>query len=277
MRDGLFICDAQVHTPDVANPAGHVRGMDPEPLVAEMDTAGVDRAIIVPLATKQDEADNGPALDVARRHPDRFRVMGLVDPADPSRAAEGLREMGDADELLGIRVSCFRDWLRSMLVNEELDWLWKAAIENDLPVMLYAPDMPEQLKRTATAFPDLRIIVDHLGLRPRHVFADISEPVAQIAELARCDNVAVKATSLPTSVEGPYPFRGAHEGLRMAVEAFGPDRVFWGSDITRLPCTYTEAVAMFTDELPFLTRSDLELIMGRGLCTWLGWAADAEA
>ena len=277
MRDGLFICDAQVHSPHVDDPAGHVNGIDPDALVVEMDAAGVDRAVIVPLATKQVEANNDPSLEVVRGYPERFRVMGLVDVGDQPKTTERLGEWRDDPDVLGVRVSCVREPFRSMLVDEELDWLWQAASENAIPVMLYAPDLPAEVERTAAAFPDMRVVVDHLGLRPRHVFADISEIVAQLTPLARYPNVAVKATSLPTSVPGPYPFRGAHAGLRMAVDAFGPERVFWGSDITRLPCTYAESVTMFTEELPFLTRRDLHLIMGRALCDWLGFPVDPPA
>ena len=28
---------------------------------------------------------------------------------------------------------------------------------------------------------------------------------------------------------------------------------------------------MFTEELPFLKGEDLELVMGRGVCEYLGW------
>jgi len=28
---------------------------------------------------------------------------------------------------------------------------------------------------------------------------------------------------------------------------------------------------MFTEELPWLTEKDKELIMGRALCDWIGW------
>ena len=46
---------------------------------------------------------------------------------------------------------------------------------------------------------------------------------------------------------------------------------FWGTDLSRLPCTYREAVTMFTEEIPWLSREDKEWIMGRGVCEWLGW------
>jgi hypothetical protein len=30
-------------------------------------------------------------------------------------------------------------------------------------------------------------------------------------------------------------------------------------------------VTLFTEELPWLKGRDLELVMGRGVCDWLGW------
>jgi hypothetical protein len=48
-------------------------------------------------------------------------------------------------------------------------------------------------------------------------------------------------------------------------------RIFWGTDLARLPCSYTQAISMFTDEIFWLTPEDKEWIMGRGICEWLGW------
>lgn len=49
--------------------------------------------------------------------------------------------------------------------------------------------------------------------------------------------------------------------------------MFWGSDLSRLPCTYRQVVTLFTEEIPWLTANDKEWIMGRGVCEWLGWKA----
>ena len=51
----------------------------------------------------------------------------------------------------------------------------------------------------------------------------------------------------------------------------GPTRLFWGTDITRMPCSYRQCVTMFTEEMPWLTGRDLELVMGQAVCDWLGW------
>jgi hypothetical protein len=47
--------------------------------------------------------------------------------------------------------------------------------------------------------------------------------------------------------------------------------MFWGTDITRMPCSWKQCVTMFTEELPWLSEPDKDLIMGRALCTWLNW------
>ncbi|HZC00133.1 MAG TPA: amidohydrolase, partial [Gammaproteobacteria bacterium] len=59
--------------------------------------------------------------------------------------------------------------------------------------------------------------------------------------------------------------------LRQVVEAYGPQRVFWGTDLTRLRCPYRQAVTLFTEEVDFLSNADREWIMGRGIAAWLGW------
>ena len=130
----------------------------------------------------------------------------------------------------------------------------------------------EEIGEIAQRYPGLRIIVDHLGLRPHTVYEDLSEPVRPLLSLARHPNIAVKATCIPSTVPGPYPFRASHEAIRQTVAIFGAERVFWGSDLTRLPCSYVESVTMFTDALVFLAPREKELLMGRAICDWLGWA-----
>ncbi len=91
--------------------------------------------------------------------------------------------------------------------------------------------------------------------------------------LARYPNVAVKVSAVPCLSTEPYPFRNMHEVLRQVIEAYGPHRSFWGSDLTRLllKCSYRECVTMFTEHLDFLSAIDKEWVMGRGLAEWLGW------
>jgi L-fuconolactonase len=51
--------------------------------------------------------------------------------------------------------------------------------------------------------------------------------------------------------------------------------MFWGTDLTGIPCTYGQAITMFAEELPWLRGEDLEWVMGRGICEILGWPSPA--
>ena len=66
-------------------------------------------------------------------------------------------------------------------------------------------------------------------------------------------------------------FRNLHTHLRQIDDAFGPARMFWGTDITRMPCSWRQCVTPFAEELPWLRGRDRELVMGRAICDWLGW------
>ena len=56
--------------------------------------------------------------------------------------------------------------------------------------------------------------------------------------LAKFPNVAIKATGAPSYSSEPYPYRNIHDHLRRIYDAFGPARFFWGTDITRMPCSW---------------------------------------
>jgi predicted TIM-barrel fold metal-dependent hydrolase len=81
----------------------------------------------------------------------------------------------------------------------------------------------------------------------------------------------VKVSALPCYVDEPYPFRTLHPLVRRVVDAFGPQRCFWGTDLSHLPCPYKQVVTFFTEEMKTLSGAELEWIMGRGLAEWLNW------
>jgi len=47
--------------------------------------------------------------------------------------------------------------------------------------------------------------------------------------------------------------------------------MFWGTDITKMPCSWRQCVTMFTEELPWLPERDKHLVMGQAVCAWWGW------
>jgi predicted TIM-barrel fold metal-dependent hydrolase len=156
-----------------------------------------------------------------------------------------------------------------------LDWLWPAAERAGVPIAFIGPGTQAMIGRAAERHPGLKLIVDHLGrtsgTQNDTVFANLAELLA----LAKHPNVAVKATGAPSYSSDPYPYRNIYGYLRQIYDAFGPERMFWGTDITRMPCSWQQCVTMFTKELPWLTAADKDLIMGRALCNWLDWKLPA--
>ncbi len=250
-------------------PLGH------KDLLAEMDRAGVDCAILVPPSLDGDR--NDLCLAAAQQNPDRFAVMGrllLGHPFAPARLAEMKHQRG----MLGVRLTFHRDDDRPLLTNGVADWFWPAAERLQIPVMVHAPERLQQIAGIAARHPGLRIIVDHMGFA-RETMDDRAMAGAQrMCELARYPNVFVKVSALACYSTQSYPFRNLHDPLKRVIEGFGVQRSFWGSDFSRLPsrCSYRQAVTMFTEGLDFLSPGELEWVMGRGVLSCLGWQPEGR-
>lgn len=265
------IVDAQVHIWSGGKPTAAQR-QEPvfkDQLLKEMDEAGVDRAIIVPVSW--DPLGNQPALDAALAHPDRFAVMGLLNIADP-RSRDLVEKWKQQRGMLGVRLFLGTPQTVAALKDGSSDWFWAAAERADLAVMVHAGGALPMMGGIAQRHPGLRLCLDSLGAPPRTVDDAAFANIAQLLAFAKHPNVVVKAEGVPTLSTQPYPHSNVHAPLRQVYDAFGPRRLFWGSDVTRLKSTtYQQSVTMFTEALPWLTDSDKELIMGRSVSMWIGW------
>jgi L-fuconolactonase len=276
----LPIVDSQVHVwgADTAarpwRPGGHAHAQRATPVGADevlrwMDAGGVDRAVLVPPSWEGDR--NDLALAAARAHPDRFAVMGRIDPGSPDIARE-LGRWRESPGMLGVRLALHTPELCLPFLKGRYDALWAMAEREQLPVMvlIHHHYMP-MVDAIAARHPGLRLVIDHLGLvsgeKDAHAFRDLDKLLA----LAPRANVAVKSSALPCYTDEPYPYPGLRPYLRRVFEAFGPRRMFWGTDQTRSPVGYAEGIALFTEHMPFLHAADLEWVMGRGVCEWLQW------
>jgi predicted TIM-barrel fold metal-dependent hydrolase len=213
---------------------------------------------------------------MAQDQSERFAVMGLFDLTKPA-GANLLKSWRSSPGMLGVRVTFLRDPSLSLLRDDQLEWFWEAAEEAGVPVTLLAPDMADKLDHIAADHPGLRLVIDHLNLHPSIVYDDLQSAVRPLLRLARHDNVAVKASALPCWAREPFPFPSLHRSVGEVVAAFGARRVFWGSDLTRLPCSYSESIGLFTEAIPSLSDEDKDWIMGRGVMEWLGWPQDGRA
>ena len=275
----MIIIDAQVHVwPPESADRPYVKEDASKPhrpipltydrLLEEMKTAGVDRVILVPPSWEGYRNDY--ALEAAQKYPDRFAVMGKVplnDPGSKNRIASWLKQPG----MLGFRISFRHTGTHSFLDDGTADWFWADYERYDIPVMIFAPFAVAKIGAIAERHPGLRVIVDHMGLNVQWKGKDLAPGIDVLLKFARMNNVGVKASCLPCYVAEPYPFPTLHPQIRRVVDAFGPQRIFWGTDLSQMPCSYHQAVTLFTEELDFLSAQDKEWIMGRALADWLRW------
>jgi predicted TIM-barrel fold metal-dependent hydrolase len=243
--------------------------MGADEVLAAMDEAGVDGAILIPPSWEGER--NDLVLAAAAAHPDRFAAMGRLDPEDPA-SPERILDWRSQPGMLGLRFSLHRPGLAESLSSGSMDAIWRSAERGGVPIMLLVPHSQlRHIDGVAQRFPGLRLVMDHLGVPSSVPVAQRFVDLGELLKLARLPNVAVKASALPFMADDAYPHASLHPHLRRVIDAFEPRRVFWGSDLSRLKCGYRQAVTQVTEEIPWLSQDDKAWIMGRGLCEWLGW------
>ena len=237
-------------------------------LLRDMDSAGVNGALLHPPSW--DVMANEVAIAAAKRHPERLAILGFFDVARAEN--RGLIDTWkNQPGMLGLRFAFLRPGEENRMVDGTLDWLWPAAERAGIPIGLLVPNRCKVVGEIAAKHPALKLLVDHMA-RPRFSVDDAGfSDLGELLALAKYPNVAVKATDGPSYSTAIYPYRNIHRYIQQIFDAFGPERMFWGTDITRMPCSYRQCVTMYTEEMPWLKGRDLELVMGRALCNFIGW------
>jgi len=268
----MLIVDAQIHlwSKNLPTNAAHrqIASWSAEECLMEMDTAGVSAALIHPPGWDPD------SLIVAERavvhYPDRFAILGNF-PPDKPESRELIAGWKTRPGMLGLRWAFTQPHQANWMTDGTMDWVWPACEKAGIPIALMASNFLPQVAQIAERHPGLKLIIDHLG-RARGGQDDAAfANIAQVCGLAKFPNVALKATGAAGESSQPYPFTNIHKYLKQLYDAFGPARYFWGTDITRMPVPWHQCVTLFTEELPWLKGKDLELVMGRAVCDWLGW------
>jgi L-fuconolactonase len=189
---------------------GHT--FEPAELEVELQAAGVHRAILVQADNSR--ADTELMLELAAAHGWIAAVVGWTDLERPG----ALR----LDGLAGVRdlVHSMRDpgWLLRPRVLESLRMLAERDLVFELPDSY--PGFLRLVPELAEAAPGLTIVVDHLGKPPPD---DLAPWAAQLRAAAEPPSVVAK-------VSGLWHLDDARPAFEVALDAFGPDRLMYGSD-----------------------------------------------
>jgi predicted TIM-barrel fold metal-dependent hydrolase len=276
----MQIVDAQIHVWGSGLPSNlahrQVTAFTAEEAIGLMDEGGVDAAVIHPPGW--DPGATEMAFAAVRHYPGRFAIMGALPLNRPENRAL-VASWRNQPGMLGLRYGFLQEPMHGWLEDGTLDWLWAAAEHAAVPIAMLATDSLPAIGRIAERHPGLRLTIDHLGGRGGNTTlkdAAAMTHMPALLALAKYPNVAVKATGAPGYSSQAYPFPTMQTFVRQIYDAFGPQRLFWGTDITKMPCSWRQCVTMFTEELPWLSEEDKALIMGQALCAWWGWDRNAR-
>ena len=233
-----------------------------ELLNEHMAEAGVEKAVIVqPIHYLY---DNRYVADCLARFPGRFAAVCLVDPKEPA-APDQLEELVRGRGFGGMRLHLSRQEDPSALAASDQDPLWRRVEELSvcLIVLGRATELPA-LEPIVDRFPDVKVVLDHLGGPP--VGEEPTHPLlGNVLRMARYPNVYVKVSNMNRISKVPYPHRDTHDMVRRIYDAFGPERLMWGTDFPHVLTAggYVHALELVRDELDFLTNEDKDWLFNR--------------
>ncbi|MFC9132308.1 amidohydrolase family protein [Streptomyces sp. NPDC057099] len=214
-------------------------------LEPEARAAGVGRTVLVQTVTVPEETPEFLAL--ADEHDLIAGVVGWTDLTRPDVAEElaRLRELPGGRHLKGIRHQVQGEpdpeWLLRPDVRRGLAAVADAGLVYDLVVL---PHQLPACARAAADLPGLTFVLDHLGKPP--VASGGLEPWASgLRALAALPNTVAKLSGLLTEADlASWTVEDLRPYADLALEAFGPGRLMYGSDwpVSTLAATYGETL-----------------------------------
>lgn len=251
-----------------------------ELLLASMDAVGVSAGVIAPgrhFITGEVSA---------ARYPKRFKRVAMIDRRNPD--VDGAIAAARRDPGVAALRMVTADYQNNNAVDLQaglFEPAFASAERHGMPVFILGPGFPAELGPSAAAHPGVTFIIDHLGLRqypPLSMDADPWEKLPGLLSLARYPNVAVKVCGAQLLSKQPYPFSDVWPQLHRVVQAFGPSRLMWASDFTRLrmvkpgerPWLYSDALHFLRDTHE-LSPSDKAQILGATARRLLRWPREA--
>ncbi|MEU6673733.1 amidohydrolase family protein [Streptomyces sp. NPDC046925] len=214
-------------------------------LLPDARAAGVAASVLVQTVTVADETPEFLAL--AQESDLVAGVVGWIDLTRPEAAdtLARLRQLPGGRHLVGIRHQVQGEpdpqWLLRPDVRRGLAAVGAAGLAYDLVVL------PHQLPACVEAardHPGLTFVLDHAGKPP--IASGTLEPwAADIRSLAALPNTVCKLSGLVTEADrGTWTVDDLRPYADTVLEAFGPDRLMFGSDwpVCTLAATYAEVV-----------------------------------
>lgn len=244
-------------------------------LLRRMDENGVDRALIVAAnigelgAATDNVLNNQYVRACAAEHPRRLSWVADVD----SHWSPVHHTSGAADRLE--QAAAGAQGFTHYVTGTDDGWFGDAdgraffekAVKLGLVASLHAkPPWFHALNNLAAQHPELPILLHHQG------HAESDDELSLLARLSRRTNVFVKISGFRYVSSLSFPYADAVARLPRIVDAFGPNRLLWGSDapVSTQQISYRATIDLVRSGLNFLADDEVANIMGGNLERLLG-------
>lgn len=232
----------------------------PEMLLENMRANGIEKTVIIQVLYYM--FDNSYARFVVNRYPQHFVAVCRVDPRSPA-APDDLSKLIKEDKFQGVRISpngtppgeWFSD--ESLMVP-----LWKRCQQLKTPMTVLMPiEKAPVAQKWIEKFPDLTVVIDHMADCP----IDRPDLQLKLTALKRYPKVFVKISHTWSLSKEGFPFRDTFPLVQSLYEAFGPQRLMWGTDwpVSKRHASYAQTLAVVRDAMTFLTREDKRWILSK--------------
>ncbi len=242
--------------PTVLGTAGHV--------LSVLAAHGVDAAMAVQSRAYGD--DHRYLLDALERYPDQLIAIAALDPTTPDVAAT-LRDLVSRG-FRGLRLDPM-GWSQPWLEDGTVGPLWQAAADLGIAVeVMILPAQLPALGALASRTPKIPVIVEHMALYE----VDLTVPLEPLLDLARLPNLFVKVSALAAISGEPPPHRDIWPQIATVVDAFGPARALWGSDMPWIGADRYGPALATVGALPSLDDAGRQWLLGDTVRAIFGWA-----
>lgn len=233
-----------------------------ETLIAAMDEAAVDKAAVVHSSTTYG-FDNSYVVDSCNRYPGRLIAVGSVDVLAPD-AVDAIGRWVDRG-LAGLRLftgGSTKEFDPSELDDPRAFPAWELCGELGLTMCIQTgPIGLPQVRALAKRFPNVPIILDHLG-RPDITDGSPYRAAQSLFDLASIPSIYLKLTPriMSDSTKGAATPESFFPKL---VETFEAKRLAWGSNFPTSPGTLAEIKATAGKRLATLSDQDRAWIFAK--------------
>ena len=242
----------------------------PEQLTNDLDANGIDASI----AVQADQSENETLflLDLAQRNNRIAGVVGWIDLVSPE-VDERLRFFSQFDKLRGFRhiaqaepddqFLVRHDFLRGVSRLREFDFTYD--------ILVYPRQLPAAID-LLSRLPEQRFVIDHMA-KPEIKTGESASWSECIRSIAANPNVYCKLSGLVTEADWhAWESEDFKFYLDVVFEAFGPERLMFGSDwpVCLLAASYRQVKRLIEDYVDRYSSKEKEKIFGSNAVRFYG-------